>query len=129
VREKRRCRMHGGKSTGPRTPDGRRRSQRARWRHGGYSAAERERIRQFNTEARALCAANAARVAAAFAGMKALIRAQFGNVAISGAGSDGKPREYVPAIASNMRINWLRPFLGFPTTTDSCQVFRISCRC
>ena len=34
-----RCRMHGGKSTGPRTKAGLARSQRSGWRHGYYSAA------------------------------------------------------------------------------------------
>ena len=33
-----RCRMHGGKSTGPRTPEGLERSRRANWKHGFYSA-------------------------------------------------------------------------------------------
>jgi hypothetical protein len=33
-----RCRMHGGKSTGPRTPGGLERARKARWRHGYYSA-------------------------------------------------------------------------------------------
>jgi hypothetical protein len=33
-----RCRMHGGKSTGPRTPEGLERSRKANWKHGGYSA-------------------------------------------------------------------------------------------
>jgi len=32
--------MHGGKSTGPRTPDGLARSRRARWKHGRYSVEE-----------------------------------------------------------------------------------------
>jgi len=32
-----RCRMHGGTSTGPRTPEGLERSRRARWKHGAYS--------------------------------------------------------------------------------------------
>jgi hypothetical protein len=32
-----RCRMHGGKSTGPRTAVGLERSRRARWKHGAYS--------------------------------------------------------------------------------------------
>lgn len=44
-----RCRMHGGGSTGPRTPEGLARSRRARWKHGLYSAAEqaeRQRARQ-----------------------------------------------------------------------------------
>ena len=43
-----RCRLHGGKSTVPRTPDGLARSHRARWKHGYYSAeakAERAEAR------------------------------------------------------------------------------------
>ena len=34
-----RCRLHGGKSTGPRTPKGLERSRYARWKHGNRSAA------------------------------------------------------------------------------------------
>ena len=33
-----RCRMHGGTSTGPRSPEGLANSRRARWKHGLYSA-------------------------------------------------------------------------------------------
>lgn len=33
-----RCRLHGGKSTGPRTPEGRERARFARWKHGRRSA-------------------------------------------------------------------------------------------
>jgi hypothetical protein len=33
-----RCRMHGGRSTGPRSAEGLERSRKARWRHGHYSA-------------------------------------------------------------------------------------------
>jgi len=33
-----RCRMHGGKSTGPRTKEGLERSRKANWKHGYYSA-------------------------------------------------------------------------------------------
>ena len=33
-----RCRMHGGASTGPRTPEGLARSRKANWKHGRYSA-------------------------------------------------------------------------------------------
>jgi hypothetical protein len=33
-----RCRLHGGKSTGPRTPEGLERSRKANWKHGVYSA-------------------------------------------------------------------------------------------
>jgi hypothetical protein len=37
-----RCRMHGGASTGPRTPEGLRRIVKARTVHGAYSAEMRE---------------------------------------------------------------------------------------
>jgi hypothetical protein len=37
-----RCRMHGGSSTGPRTPDGLQRIVKARTVHGGYGAEMRE---------------------------------------------------------------------------------------
>src|SRR5262252_3288826 len=43
-----RCKLHGGKSTGPRTPEGLARSRRANWKHGYYSReakAERSRVR------------------------------------------------------------------------------------
>jgi len=40
-----RCRMHGGPSTGPRTPEGLERSRRSNWRHGYYSA-EAKRVRR-----------------------------------------------------------------------------------
>jgi hypothetical protein len=43
-----RCRVHGGRSTGPITVDGRARSRRANWKHGHYSAeakAERSQAR------------------------------------------------------------------------------------
>ena len=42
MRNKRRCRLHGGKSTGPRTQEGLERSRRARWKHGVYSREVRE---------------------------------------------------------------------------------------
>jgi len=45
-----RCRMHGGKSTGPRTPEGLARSRRANWKDGYYSKEaieERRFIIQF----------------------------------------------------------------------------------
>lgn len=37
-----RCRMHGGPSTGPRTPEGLERLRKARTKHGSYSAVTRE---------------------------------------------------------------------------------------
>jgi hypothetical protein len=40
-----RCRMHGGPSTGPRTPAGLERSRRSNWKHGYYSA-EAKRVRR-----------------------------------------------------------------------------------
>lgn len=33
-----RCRFHGGKSTGPKTLEGKQRSKRGNWKHGLYSA-------------------------------------------------------------------------------------------
>lgn len=33
-----RCRVHGGASTGPRTPEGKARAQRSNWKHGRRSA-------------------------------------------------------------------------------------------
>src|ERR1700674_3711553 len=44
-----RCRLHGGTSTGPRTPEGLERCRMANWKHGAYSKevmAERLRIRE-----------------------------------------------------------------------------------
>jgi hypothetical protein len=43
---KQRCRMHGGASTGPRTPEGKERARMANWKHGlrsGAFIAERQR--------------------------------------------------------------------------------------
>ena len=54
-----RCRMHGGLSTGPRTPEGRERCRRARLTHGGYSAhvrALRAAARAHHHRVRALAA-------------------------------------------------------------------------
>lgn len=36
-----RCRFHGGKSAGPRTPEGRERAHKANLKHGGYSVIRR----------------------------------------------------------------------------------------
>jgi hypothetical protein len=49
-----RCRLHGGKSTGPRTPEGLARSKAARWVHGNRSAAVREQARQRGQASRLL---------------------------------------------------------------------------
>ena len=53
-----RCKVHGGKSTGPRTPEGLERSRRANWKHGYYSSevkAERSRVRTAVLALRDLC--------------------------------------------------------------------------
>ena len=42
-----RCRMHGGKSTGPRTKEGLARSRRANFKHGKYSIESKEFRRKF----------------------------------------------------------------------------------
>jgi hypothetical protein len=44
IRGKKRCRMHGGLSTGPRTPAGLARSKQARWKHGAFSAEARQEM-------------------------------------------------------------------------------------
>jgi hypothetical protein len=41
-----RCRMHGGPSTGPRTPEGKERSRKASWKHGRYSREAIKRRRE-----------------------------------------------------------------------------------
>ena len=51
-----RCRMHGGASTGPQTPEGLERCRKARWKHGHRSAAavaERRRRAQAGRKVRA----------------------------------------------------------------------------
>ncbi len=40
-----RCRMHGGPSTGPKTPEGLARSRRANWKTGEYSAENKASLR------------------------------------------------------------------------------------
>src|SRR5271155_1969404 len=52
-----RCRMHGGASTGPRTPEGLAKSRRSRWKHGLYSSearAEQKRVRELIRQSRDL---------------------------------------------------------------------------
>lgn len=45
-----RCRMHGGASTGPRTPEGIERCRKAAWKHGRRSAQEIAERRAFRRE-------------------------------------------------------------------------------
>ena len=49
-----RCRMHGGPSTGSRTPEGKERSHKASWRHGRYSAEAIKRRREARAIIRAI---------------------------------------------------------------------------
>jgi hypothetical protein len=42
-----RCRLHGGKSTGARTPEGRRRIAQANLKHGYFTKAARQERRDF----------------------------------------------------------------------------------
>jgi hypothetical protein len=48
------CRLHGGKSTGPRTPEGLERSRQANWKHGKYSRESKEEWRAFRQGMRLL---------------------------------------------------------------------------
>jgi hypothetical protein len=45
IRGKGRCKLHGGRSTGPPTTEGRDRISRANWKHGLYTKAHREHAR------------------------------------------------------------------------------------
>jgi hypothetical protein len=47
-----RCRIHGGLSTGPKTPEGRERSRMGPFKHGRYSKAVREEERRIRTQFR-----------------------------------------------------------------------------
>jgi hypothetical protein len=50
VTDRNRCRMHGGKSTGPRTAEGKARVAAAHTKHGRRSAAHAEKVRYINGE-------------------------------------------------------------------------------
>jgi hypothetical protein len=47
-----RCRMHGGKSTGPRTAEGKARAAAAHTKHGRRSKAHVKKVRYINAEIR-----------------------------------------------------------------------------
>jgi hypothetical protein len=58
MRNKQRCRLHGGASTGPRTKKGLAHSKRANWKHGLRSAKaklEAKQIREFLKECKERC--------------------------------------------------------------------------
>jgi hypothetical protein len=52
VADRNRCRMHGGKSTGPRTPEGKARSIEAHTKHGRRSREHVEKVKAINAELR-----------------------------------------------------------------------------
>ena len=49
-----RCKVHGGKSTGPRTPEGLERSRKANWKHGRRSRAANEEWQRVRSAIRIL---------------------------------------------------------------------------
>jgi hypothetical protein len=54
-----RCRLHGGKSTGPRTAEGFERCRKANWKHGRYckeALAERKRVSELERSSAQLLA-------------------------------------------------------------------------
>jgi len=90
MRTRRRCRLHGGKSTGPRTHKDLERSRRARWRHGCHSREVRE-----------LLAENRRQVKFFFALLEALPpRALDSDVALEAALSNPKIMRLWAALAS-----------------------------
>lgn len=54
MRGKQRCRFHGGKSTGPKTVEGKKRSKEAGLKHGFYTQAAIEERKQARTTLRDL---------------------------------------------------------------------------
>jgi len=52
IADRNRCRMHGGKSTGPRTVEGKARSIAAHTKHGRRSKAHVARVKAINAELR-----------------------------------------------------------------------------
>ena len=52
VTNRNRCRMHGGKSTGPRTPEGKARTIAAHTKHGRRSREHVEKVKAINAELR-----------------------------------------------------------------------------
>ena len=52
VTDRNRCRMHGGKSTGPRTAEGKARVAAANTKHGRRSKAHAEKVRYIHAELR-----------------------------------------------------------------------------
>ena len=52
IKDRSRCKLHGGLSTGPRTPEGKARSIAAHTKHGRRSRAHVEKVKAINAELR-----------------------------------------------------------------------------
>ena len=52
IKDRSRCKLHGGKSIGPRTPEGKARSIAAHTKHGRRSRAHVARVKAINAELR-----------------------------------------------------------------------------
>ena len=52
IKNRSRCKLHGGLSTGPRTPEGKARSIAAHTKHGRRSKAHVEKVKAINAELR-----------------------------------------------------------------------------
>ena len=52
LKGKTRCRLHGGLSSGPKTPAGKARTIAAHWKHGLRSRAHVEKVRKINADLR-----------------------------------------------------------------------------
>ena len=50
VTDRNRCRMHGGKSTGPWTPEGKEKVRKANWKHGKRSCAHVAKMKQIRAD-------------------------------------------------------------------------------
>jgi len=98
-----RCRLHGGLSTGPRTPEGRARCAAARRKHGGYSAATRALL----AEARArLCRSRGLRVG--LTGNQAGVGANCARPLTDAAAGQGVHRQNPSSVSTGERRSPLR---------------------
>jgi len=107
-----RCRLHGGLSTGPRTPAGLTRSRRARWKHGARSAGVRALLRAGRQQTR-LTRALRARLAAFPAG-HGVHRSVFAQTLPSGVAPRLLPGSASRRLCGEPRLRWAwGPSLNF----------------
>lgn len=50
VTDRNRCRLHGGLSRGPTTPQGKEKVRKANWKHGKRSRAHSKKVKQFRAD-------------------------------------------------------------------------------